>query len=180
MHDVRERRRAVERRLDALHQPVRGAEEQVAFEAVDRRALAEDRQAARLGARALDPRPQARAGRRETQHVDAGEGDDEEQRRGQQPDRDAPEEAEGGGHRPGSAARRVVGGRHGAPLVDERPDQHADADDDDPVANTPTGIAPITGAPKASASAEAPATIQPFAGPFMPSPVASSVRASEW
>ena len=49
-----------------------------------------------------------------------------------------------------------------------------------PVANTPTGIAPITGAPTASASAEAPATITPFAGPFMPRPVASSVSASEW
>ena len=49
-----------------------------------------------------------------------------------------------------------------------------------PAANTPTGIAPITGAPTASASADAPTTITPFAGPFMPRPVASSVSASEW
>jgi hypothetical protein len=78
---------------------VRGPEEDVAGEAVDQRLAPERRQPRLVGLRPFDPRAHPGGGGLETHHVDAGEGHDEEERRGQQSDSDAPEEAEGGGHR---------------------------------------------------------------------------------
>ena len=75
--------------------------------------------------------PEACAAGREPDDVDAGEGDDEEQRRGQEAGRHPPEEAERSGDRRDDQDDQVVGRGHAAPLVDERADQQVHPDDDD-------------------------------------------------